>query len=130
MQSVEQTSNRQMPDIAMERAREDFAEKEYLSLIRWAVRRAPELLRALRIAYLFGQDPATRSKAADAALNHLGDPGWSTSEAQVSSEKLEDMEREHIRRVLRESPNLAVAAQRLGINNSTLWRKRKRYDLL
>ncbi len=40
---------------------------------------------------------------------------------------LEEIEREHIRRVLGESPTLDEAAATLGINVTTLWRKRKRY---
>jgi NtrC-family two-component system response regulator AlgB len=42
---------------------------------------------------------------------------------------LEDMERKLIVRVLAESPTLEDAAQTLGINASTLWRKRKRYGI-
>ncbi len=42
---------------------------------------------------------------------------------------LEELEREHIIRVLAESPTLEDAAETLGINVSTLWRKRKRYKI-
>ncbi|MBV9501861.1 MAG: sigma-54-dependent Fis family transcriptional regulator [Acidobacteriaceae bacterium] len=42
---------------------------------------------------------------------------------------IEEMERELIIRVLAESPTLEDAAQTLGINASTLWRKRKRYKI-
>jgi NtrC-family two-component system response regulator AlgB len=42
---------------------------------------------------------------------------------------LEDVEREQIVRVLAESPTLEDAAETLGINVSTLWRKRKRYKI-
>jgi NtrC-family two-component system response regulator AlgB len=42
---------------------------------------------------------------------------------------LEDVEREQIVRVLAESPTLEDAAETLGINVSTLWRKRKRYEI-
>jgi DNA-binding NtrC family response regulator len=42
---------------------------------------------------------------------------------------LEDMERRHIGRVLAESGTLEEAAARLGINVTTLWRKRKRYGI-
>ncbi|MGH7916667.1 MAG: sigma-54-dependent transcriptional regulator [Candidatus Binataceae bacterium] len=47
----------------------------------------------------------------------------------ASASSLEDLEREHIVRVLAESPTLEDAAQTLGINASTLWRKRRRYKL-
>jgi len=42
---------------------------------------------------------------------------------------LEEVEREHIARVLRESATLDEAAATLGINATTLWRKRKRYGI-
>jgi len=42
---------------------------------------------------------------------------------------LEEIERQHIERVLAETPTLEEAAAILGINTSTLWRKRKRYRL-
>jgi len=42
---------------------------------------------------------------------------------------LEEVERDQIMRVLAESPTLEDAAETLGINVSTLWRKRKRYKI-
>jgi two-component system, NtrC family, response regulator AlgB len=45
------------------------------------------------------------------------------------SASLEEMEREHIARVLSESTTLDEAAETLGINATTLWRKRKRYGI-
>jgi DNA-binding NtrC family response regulator len=124
-QSLKPVLDHAIPDVAMEWAREDLAETEYLNLIRWAVRRAPELLRILRIAYLFGQDSSSpEDKAARAASRLFRRSPHSTSE------KLEDIKREHISRVLEESPSVMEAARRLGINYSTLWRKRKRYKLL
>ena len=41
---------------------------------------------------------------------------------------LEDIEREHITRVVGRSPTLDDAAAVLGIDSSTLWRKRKKYE--
>ncbi|HKV55779.1 MAG TPA: sigma-54 dependent transcriptional regulator [Candidatus Binataceae bacterium] len=52
-----------------------------------------------------------------------------SSSGTLAPVSLEDMEREHIIRVLAESPTLEDAAQTLGINSSTLWRKRKRYKI-
>jgi two-component system, NtrC family, response regulator AlgB len=46
-----------------------------------------------------------------------------------SSTSLEDLERRQILRVLAESSTLEEAAATLGINVSTLWRKRKRFKL-
>jgi NtrC-family two-component system response regulator AlgB len=42
---------------------------------------------------------------------------------------LEDVERRHVERVLASSPTLEDAAARLGIDPTTLWRKRKRWGL-
>jgi NtrC-family two-component system response regulator AlgB len=55
-----------------------------------------------------------------------------TREAPVmgqSSMSLDDLERIHIDRILRETRTLEEAAAILGINLSTLWRKRRRYGL-
>jgi NtrC-family two-component system response regulator AlgB len=41
---------------------------------------------------------------------------------------LEDIEREHITRVVGRAPTLEDAAAILGIDGSTLWRKRKKYE--
>ncbi len=45
------------------------------------------------------------------------------------STSLDDIEREHIIRVMEQSPTLESAANKLGINVATLWRRRKRYGL-
>jgi NtrC-family two-component system response regulator AlgB len=42
---------------------------------------------------------------------------------------LDELEAEHIRRVLKAAPSLDEAARTLGIDPSTLYRKRKRYEL-
>jgi NtrC-family two-component system response regulator AlgB len=49
--------------------------------------------------------------------------------ATPPSASLDDIERQHIIRVMAESPTLEIAANKLGINVSTLWRRRKRYKL-
>ena len=46
-----------------------------------------------------------------------------------SGSSLEDLEQRHVRQVLAESSTLEEAAARLGINVTTLWRKRKRWGL-
>jgi len=53
----------------------------------------------------------------------------SATPAAPSASSLEELEREQIIRVLSESPTLQDAAETLGINVTTLWRKRKRYKL-
>ena len=55
--------------------------------------------------------------------------GETVAAAAVPGERLEEVEREHIIRVLAQSPTLEDAAEALGINVATLWRKRKRYKL-
>ena len=47
----------------------------------------------------------------------------------LSRGRLDEIEREHIVRVLADSRTVEDAAMTLGINVSTLWRKRKRYKL-
>jgi NtrC-family two-component system response regulator AlgB len=49
--------------------------------------------------------------------------------AQPTAAKLDDVERDHIARVLAQSTTLEEAAASLGINVTTLWRKRKRYGI-
>jgi NtrC-family two-component system response regulator AlgB len=43
---------------------------------------------------------------------------------------LEEIEQEHIRKILDLSPTLEDAASTLGIGSATLWRKRKRYGIV
>jgi NtrC-family two-component system response regulator AlgB len=49
--------------------------------------------------------------------------------AAAESMTLEQMEAEHIRRVLASTPSIEEAATKLGIDPSTLYRKRKRYGI-
>ena len=57
------------------------------------------------------------------------DSSQARSASATSSPSLDDIEREHIIRVMGESPTLESAAHKLGINVATLWRRRKRYGL-
>jgi NtrC-family two-component system response regulator AlgB len=59
----------------------------------------------------------------------LGRRTASGIETPMNALSLEELERQHIERVLANSETLEEAATRLGINASTLWRKRKRYSL-
>jgi NtrC-family two-component system response regulator AlgB len=56
-------------------------------------------------------------------------PGLTTAVAGQSDVSLEDLERQHIQHVLSTATTLEDAASTLGINLSTLWRKRRRYGL-
>jgi NtrC-family two-component system response regulator AlgB len=42
---------------------------------------------------------------------------------------LEEIEKEHIARVIAESKSFEEAAKKLDIDSATLWRKRKKYNL-
>jgi NtrC-family two-component system response regulator AlgB len=53
----------------------------------------------------------------------------SLSALTPSDVSLEDVEKQHIRHVLSTATTLEEAASILGINLSTLWRKRRRYGL-
>jgi len=56
--------------------------------------------------------------------------GAGSADAAVGADvSLEDLEREHIARVIARSPTLEAAAKLLGIDSTTLQRKRKRYGL-
>jgi len=52
-----------------------------------------------------------------------------TDDAPVGAVPLRELERRHIERVVAESRTLEEAAVRLGVNATTLWRRRKRYGM-
>ncbi|KAA3610386.1 MAG: sigma-54-dependent Fis family transcriptional regulator [Calditrichaeota bacterium] len=58
-------------------------------------------------------------------------PGELTKSAKSESEKLslEEVEKNHIKKILHISKDLAEASEILGIDPATLWRKRKKYGL-
>ena len=56
-------------------------------------------------------------------------PSSLTAPQAEAAASLRDLERDHIARVLASGMTVERAAKILGINYSTLWRKRKRYDL-
>ncbi len=104
-----------------------------IRLLRWAGREAPELLEVLVTAYM----TANRQKL-QIAWNGAGNTTGFECRARVAGgartgnappAKLNEVEKLHIARVLSESGTLREAAVRLGINQTTLWRKRKRYSL-
>ena len=64
--------------------------------------------------------------------DHLPSPvasGERSFASVAESLTLEQMEAEHIRRVLASTPGIEEAATKLGIDPSTLYRKRKRYGI-
>ena len=107
---------------------EKISAAEAQLIARWARKHAPDLLQMLKIAYLTGGNLALtmRGKVFDRIV---GSQKREDSNDE-STLNLKDKERAHIRRVLAESRTLKEAAQELGIDGSTLWRKRKRYNLV
>jgi two-component system, NtrC family, response regulator AlgB len=84
-----------------------------------------ELRNAVERAVVLSQDDLVRPECLPDSL--FQPPSQAPTSASPSS--LEDMEREQIIRVLAASATLQDAAETLGINATTLWRKRKRYHL-
>ncbi len=92
-----------------------------------------ELKNALeRAAILSTGDQVTVEDLPDRVLEHQGGgqpgrpPYFTQADVSVS---LEDLEKQHIQHVLTTATTLEEAASTLGINLSTLWRKRRRYGL-
>ena len=84
-----------------------------------------ELRNALeRAAVLCRSDVITPDDLPDSVFREAPDRGPA---AAAHAASLEKVEREHIMRVLAQSATLDEAAATLGINVTTLWRKRKRY---
>lgn len=84
-----------------------------------------ELLNVLERALILSvHDTLTVSVLPDHLL-----AGGKPEESRVVSTALEDVERRHVQEVLRTSATLEEAAARLGINPTTLWRKRRRWGL-
>jgi len=63
-------------------------------------------------------------------VESLGAPASSREVTLGADVTLEAMEREHIARIIARAPTLEAAARTLGIDSTTLQRKRKRYGLV
>ena len=86
-----------------------------------------ELVNALeRAMVLAGGDDLDVEDLPDQVVAPAGPPPPALDTVQGS---LEDVERAYVQRVLAESATLEDAALRLGINPTTLWRKRKRWGI-
>jgi NtrC-family two-component system response regulator AlgB len=83
-----------------------------------------ELRNAVERAAIFALDEVIKPDCLpDAMFREELEP----SSTHLPPTSLEEVERQHIERVLAETATLEEAAAILGINTSTLWRKRKRY---
>jgi NtrC-family two-component system response regulator AlgB len=83
-----------------------------------------ELVNALERAIVLARDELIRAEDLPDAVLAPGPPP-----AAPDASSLEEVERRHVQAVLAESATLEEAAARLGINVTTLWRKRKRWGL-
>jgi two-component system, NtrC family, response regulator AlgB len=74
--------------------------------------------------------PSSVLEAVDLGLSGGDDPDRSTTHVALGAEvSLEEIEREHIARVVMHAPSFEAAARILGIDVTTLQRKRKRYGM-
>ena len=93
-----------------------------------------ELKNALeRAAILCAGDQVSVEDLPDRVLQVISEQespsSWVAQALTPSDISLEDIEKQHIRQVLNSATTLEEAASILGINLSTLWRKRRRYGL-
>ena len=84
-----------------------------------------ELANALERAVVLSRGVEIRTEDLPDRLLAPGPPARASAEPR----SLEDVARHHIEQVLGESATLEEAAARLGVNVTTLWRKRKRWGL-
>jgi NtrC-family two-component system response regulator AlgB len=85
-----------------------------------------ELVNALERAVVLARGDVI---AAEDLPDRLLAPPPTTTPASAPEASLDELERRHIQQVLADSTTLEEAAARLGINPTTLWRKRKRYGI-
>ena len=99
---------------------------------------APDAMRALRVYRWPGnvrelQNVIERAvllaRGRRIELSHLPPELQGSSGQPQQDLSLEEMEKRHIRHVLQRADDYEQAAQILGIDPATLWRKRKRYNL-
>jgi NtrC-family two-component system response regulator AlgB len=105
----------------------DSAAREALLAYDWPGN-VRELLNALERALVLCQGDAIRT---DDLPDHVLAPAAPAAAAgeTAAGASLQELERRQVQRVLAESATLEEAAARLGINPTTLWRKRRRWRL-
>ncbi len=86
-----------------------------------------ELRNAIERAVVLSRGESIRQEDLPDAI--FRPPSAAPRPAPETSASLEDVERDHILRVLTDAVTLEEAADTLGISVATLWRKRKRYGI-
>jgi len=84
-----------------------------------------ELINVIERAVILSEHPHLRASDLPAHITHY-------QRTQPNSSfliSLAEMEKRHIQEVMIHTPSLEEAARVLGINLTTLWRKRKQYNL-
>ena len=111
---------------ALDRFLERVSEEGCLTILRWARRHAPDLLHALIVSFLTRASNSELRKTIDQYSLPQTSPVTAATTGPAAA-TLRAIERQHIARVIAESPTLNEAASRLGVAPVTLWRKRKLY---
>jgi Bacterial regulatory protein, Fis family len=114
---------------ALDRFLERLSDVGGSTIFHWARRHAPDLLATLIVSFLTRASVSELRKAVDKySLRETSPATGGTRSSKAAT--LRAIERQHIARVIAESRTLGEAASRLGVAGTTLWRKRKLFDLL
>lgn len=111
-------------DPELERYLEHLTDAGLTTLLEWAKRHAPDLLRTLMISYIGGQ--SSNRPREELSFGYSAEAHSRKAKAP-STKTLRVLQQEHVIRVVSQSRTLAEAAARLGIHSTTLWRKLKHY---
>jgi NtrC-family two-component system response regulator AlgB len=121
-------SNVAEAEFAVDHFLETMNEAGSLVLLRWATRHKLDLLRKLILSFLIeASDSELKEMSCKSSLPTKSFPREAISSSEIAT--LREIEREHIARVISQSPTLQDAASVLGVSSATLWRKRNRYGL-
>ena len=128
VQDLPQLIDRILAKVAMRHRRGEMSlapeARTIMAAYRWPGN-VRELVNVLERAVVLWQDGVIGPEALSDRL--LAPPPPDAAMPPTTALSLEEIERRHIEQVMHESATLEDAAARLGINPTTLWRKRKRY---